>query len=128
MWKTHPWFSNIQTTDNLAPVFNFNGEGKGKEAWKRAYQGGWVVCHESVDPKELIQRVRAIGTSSTGPGAVDNLNQHLDRVNLLIILPMNIPLFSKADTTKDIANVNRYDWSWHWRHPTNSTFENYVND
>ncbi|KAH7303694.1 hypothetical protein BKA65DRAFT_225968 [Rhexocercosporidium sp. MPI-PUGE-AT-0058] len=105
-WKTYPWFSNVGQDNNWAPVFDFNGpqgEGLDKyERYKKAHQGGWVVVHKSVDPGELLRRVRAIGSSSTGPGAVDNLNKHHDRY---------------------VANINRYDWSWHWNRPSNAQFE-----
>jgi len=55
---------------------------------------GWVMCHESVNPMEIIMRVRAIGGG--GPGAISNGNGHVD---------------------KDVLFIGRYDWAWYPNSP-----------
>ncbi|KAJ4222865.1 hypothetical protein NW757_014388 [Fusarium falciforme] len=50
---------------------------------------GWVICHESVDPMEILRRVRCIGNQSS---ALSNSNEHAD---------------------KDVLFIARYDWGWY---------------
>ncbi|KAM5369067.1 hypothetical protein ACJZ2D_009162 [Fusarium nematophilum] len=50
---------------------------------------GWVICHKSVDPMEILRRVRCIGGQSS---ALSNRNEHAD---------------------KDVLFIGRYDWGWY---------------
>jgi hypothetical protein len=43
------------------------------------FQAGWIVCHDDVDPMDIVQRVRALG-SKYGPGSISNGNEHTDKV------------------------------------------------
>lgn len=42
---------------------------------------GWVVCHEDVDPWDIIQKVRALGLSDGTGSALSNRNLHIDKVS-----------------------------------------------
>jgi len=39
-------------------------------------QVGWVISHEDVNPREIMERVRGID----GPGAISYRNAHADKV------------------------------------------------
>jgi hypothetical protein len=67
-WKVRRYYSNLRAGDPLDP-----------DAEK--FQAGWVVCHDDIDPLDIVQRVGAIGTRY-GPGAVSNGNEHTDKVGL----------------------------------------------
>ena len=67
-WKVRRYYSNLRAGDPWDP-----------DAEK--FQAGWVVCHDDIDPLDIVQRVRALGTRY-GPGAVSNGNEHTDKVGL----------------------------------------------
>ena len=70
-WRIWKYWSDIRNTDSLDPDFEFGEKEKGVQA-------GWVICHEDVNPQDIVQRVRSI--NGTGPGAVSNGNGHVDKV------------------------------------------------
>lgn len=45
------------------------------------WHAGWILCHEDVDPMNVLERVRAL--DGTGPGAVSHRNLHTDKVRRL---------------------------------------------
>ena len=45
------------------------------------FQAGWIVCHDDIDPMDIVQRVSALG-SKWGPGSISNGNEHTDKVHL----------------------------------------------
>lgn len=48
------------------------------ENFDEAWHAGWVLHHEDIDPRIILERVRAL--DGTGPGAVSNRNLHTDKV------------------------------------------------
>ncbi|KAH8656017.1 hypothetical protein BGZ60DRAFT_567871 [Tricladium varicosporioides] len=87
-WKVGRYGSSCNTVDPLDP-------GAKKD------RVGWVIYHSDIDPMGVLERVR--GLAGTGPGAISNGNNHID---------------------KDVLYIGRYDWSHHWHHPRNRDFKN----
>ncbi|KAK4443335.1 hypothetical protein QBC34DRAFT_212291 [Podospora aff. communis PSN243] len=84
-WKTRRYFSNWRARD-------------GRDRPDQDHVG-WVVCHEDVDPTDVIKRLEALNPEG---GAISNGNVHVD---------------------KDVRYIGRYDWSWHWHSPVDKDFE-----
>ena len=70
-WRIWRYWSGIRATDSLDPDFDFGEKDEG-------FQAGWVICHEDINPTDVVGRVRSI--NGTGPGAVSNGNGHVDKV------------------------------------------------
>ncbi|KAG7284820.1 hypothetical protein NEMBOFW57_009435 [Staphylotrichum longicolle] len=75
------------------------------------FLAGWILRHEDVDPRTVLQRVR--GLDGTGPGAVSNKNRHTDKVGPLLFVPREYPYELDLTPSQDILYVGRYDWSHH---------------
>jgi hypothetical protein len=73
-WKVRRYYSNWRAEDLRDPDAEM-------------FQAGWVVCHDDIDPWDIVQRVRALGTRY-GPGAVSNGNEHTDKAGLGATSPL----------------------------------------
>jgi hypothetical protein len=65
-WKVRQYYSNWGATDPWDP----DGE---------KHPAGWVVCHDGIDPLEVLKKVRAI---NPGGRAISNGNSHTDKVSI----------------------------------------------
>lgn len=73
-WKVRRYYggTNYDYDNNLD--YSYNPDGINRHM-------GWVVCHEDVDPWDIIQRVRALGLSDGTGSALSNRNLHIDKVS-----------------------------------------------
>lgn len=97
-WRVWRLWSGIHATYSLDLDFEIAEKEEG-------LQTGWVICHEDINPIDIVRRVRSI--DSTGPGAVSNGNGHVD---------------------KDVRYIGRYDWAHAWHHPDDEEFEDKFYD
>jgi hypothetical protein len=101
-WKVRQYYGNVSPET----IFDPDGE---------KIHAGWIVCHEDIDPWDIVQRVRALG-SKFGPGAISNRNEHTDKVILYIDATYSCPrlytnltlrmYYISGDTTGDSRGPN----------------------
>jgi hypothetical protein len=87
---------------------------------------GWILYHQDVNPRNALERVRAL--DGTGPGAVSNGNLHTDKVRRLSLSFrfLYLPQGYEADSLQDILYIGRYDWSYHFREDLEPKFEQWA--